>query len=178
MILLHACCAPCSVSAIEWALAHNIRVTIFFFNPNIYPREEYEIRKNELIRYAKSVDFPFINGRYDHKLWLTAINGLEKQPENGIRCIECFKMRLYETAKLANLKKIKKISTTLTSSKWKNIEQITEAGEWAISNYPSIKFLGENYVENKLLKHKQISLKKKSFYNQSYCGCEFSNKKL
>ena len=89
-VLLHACCAPCSSAIVEWLLAHDIRPTIFYYNPNIFPREEYEIRKNESKRHAESLGIDWIDGDYVHEAWLWYVRGLENEPERGKRCAECF----------------------------------------------------------------------------------------
>lgn len=174
MLLLHTCCAPCSVSVLEWLLTYDSHPILFFFNPNIYPQREYEIRKNELMRYAQSIKLTFIDGDYDHKLWLETVKGCEDQPERGSRCLKCFKMRLLSTAQIANKKKIFRIATTLAFSRWKNIKQIAEAGEWAVSHYSNIKFWDKNWRKNGLCERQRILLQKNKFYKQSYCGCEFS----
>ena len=93
-VLLHACCAPCSSAIVEWMLAHEVRPTIFYFNPNIWPREEYEIRKEESKRHAESLGLRWIDGDYDHERWLEAVRGLEGEPERGGRCLQCFAYRL------------------------------------------------------------------------------------
>jgi len=174
MLLLHTCCAPCSASVLEWLLTYDNHPVLFFFNPNIYPRKEYEIRKNELMRYAQSMKLTFIDGDYNHKLWLDTVKTLEDQPEKGSRCLECFKMRLLATAQLANEKNYLRIATTLASSRWKNIKQIAEAGEWAASHYSNVTFWDKNWRKNGLSERQRILLEKNRFYNQSYCGCEFS----
>ena len=97
-VLLHACCAPCSSAIVEWMLQHDIRPTIFYFNPNIYPREEYDIRKNESKRHANNLNITWIDGDYNHEQWLQQIHGLENEPERGSRCLQCFRMRLTATA--------------------------------------------------------------------------------
>ena len=98
-VLLHACCAPCSSAIVEWLLQHDIRPTIFYYNPNIFPREEYEIRKQESKRHAESLGIHWIDGDYDHQSWLNGVCGLEGEPERGRRCEKCFTLRLVETAK-------------------------------------------------------------------------------
>ncbi|MDR0413767.1 MAG: epoxyqueuosine reductase QueH, partial [Dysgonamonadaceae bacterium] len=145
MLLLHTCCAPCSAAVIEWLLDKNIRPVLFFFNPNIFPAEEYEIRKNELQRYAKTLGLECIDGDYDREKWLHAVAGLENQPERGLRCLECFKLRLLATATLANEKGFKTIATTLASSRWKDTKQIATAGEWAVAPFPGIVFWDRNW---------------------------------
>ena len=93
-VLLHACCAPCSSAIVEWMTGNGIRPTIFYFNPNIVPLEEYEIRKNESKRHAESLGLTWIDGDYDHEEWLGCVSGLESEPERGRRCEQCFAFRL------------------------------------------------------------------------------------
>jgi predicted adenine nucleotide alpha hydrolase (AANH) superfamily ATPase len=176
MLLLHTCCAPCSAAIIEWLSTNAIRPVLFFFNPNIYPREEYELRKNELMRYAKSLDIDFIDGDYDHEYWLNAVKGLENQPERGLRCLECFKMRLFATAQLAHEKGFTQIATTLASSRWKNLGQIAAAGQWAVSQFPGVEFWDKNWRKDGLSERRKVLLQENGFYNQQYCGCEFSRR--
>lgn len=176
MLLLHTCCAPCSAAVIEWLLNEGICPTLFFFNPNIDPKEEYERRKNELIRYAGRLQIPFVDGDYDHALWLQSVKGLENQPERGARCSACFRMRLEATAQFAHENGFTQIATTLASSRWKSPEQITEAGQWAASRFPGIRFLNKNWRKDGLSERRNLLLKENGFYNQSYCGCEFSRR--
>ena len=84
-LLLHTCCAPCSAAIIEWLLANDIRPTLFYCNPNIYPREEYDIRKAECTRYARSLGLDIVDADYDHEAWLAHMKGLEDEPERGRR---------------------------------------------------------------------------------------------
>ncbi|MDR0541645.1 MAG: epoxyqueuosine reductase QueH [Dysgonamonadaceae bacterium] len=174
MLLLHTCCAPCSAAIIEWLLNEDVRPALFFFNPNIYPQKEYEIRKNELMRYAGRLKIDFIDGDYDHSGWLRSVKGLEDQPERGDRCLACFKMRLWRTAQLAYEKGFTQIATTLASSRWKSLEQIAEAAKWAVSPFPDIQFWNKNWRKDGLSERRRILLKENGFYNQQYCGCEFS----
>jgi predicted adenine nucleotide alpha hydrolase (AANH) superfamily ATPase len=174
MLLLHTCCAPCSAAIIEYLTAASIDFTLFFFNPNIYPREEYEKRKLELQRYAQSLGIAFVDGDYDHALWLEGVRGLEDQPERGLRCSTCFKIRLSATARLAHEKGFDRIATTLASSRWKSLEQIAEAGHWAVAPFPGLEFWAKNWRKEGLSERRRILLKENGFYNQSYCGCEFN----
>jgi predicted adenine nucleotide alpha hydrolase (AANH) superfamily ATPase len=174
MLLLHTCCAPCSAAIIEYLAANQISTVLFFFNPNIYPKEEYEKRKVELQHYAQLQNIAFIDGDYDHALWLKGVKGLENQPERGLRCLECFKIRLLATARLAYEKGFDRIATTLASSRWKNLEQIAEAGHWAAAQFPGLTFWEKNWRKDGLSERRRILLKENSFYNQQYCGCEFS----
>ncbi len=173
-VLLHACCAPCSSAIVEWMLQHNIRPTIFYFNPNIFPYEEYEIRKNESKRHAESLGIPWIDGDYDHEAWLQAIRGLEQEPERGSRCQQCFRIRLTATALQAQALGITYFTTTLASSRWKSLDQITQAGLQAQAAVPSTLFWAQNWRKGGLQDRRNQLLKEYSFYNQLYCGCEFS----
>ena len=183
-VLLHACCAPCSSAIVEWMLQHDIRPTIFYFNPNIYPREEYEIRKNESKRHAESLGIRWIDGDYDHEAWLQQVQGLESEPERGSRCLQCFRMRLTATALQARQLGIQYFATTLASSRWKSLEQINQAGLQAqeavnaqpstLNSQPSTLFWAQNWRKGGLQDRRNQLLHEYNFYNQQYCGCEFS----
>ena len=144
-VLLHTCCAPCSSAIIECMLKHNITPIIYYSNPNIYPEEEYMIRKNECTRYAQSLGLQIIDDDYDHDTWLQNIKGLECQPERGSRCLECFKLRLRRTARYAHENGIRVITTTLASSRWKSLEQINEAGRYAVEPYGDVCWWDQNW---------------------------------
>ena len=179
-VLLHACCAPCSSAIVEWLLAHGIEPVIYYYNPNIYPQEEYEIRKNESKRHAESLGITWIDDDYSHQTWLDAVCGLEHEPERGRRCEACFYHRLLATAKKAQEMGIEYFATTLASSRWKNLEQINAAGNAAalkaISIQPSVvTFWAQNWRKDGLQERRNALLKEYGFYNQRYCGCEFSN---
>ncbi len=201
-VLLHACCAPCSSAIVEWLLAHKIEPVIYYYNPNIYPLEEYEIRKNESKRHAESLgitwidDDRFRNNRSSeseirtgasqqscyqamHEAWQASVCGLENEPERGKRCEACFYHRLLATAKKAQELGIPYFATTLASSRWKNLEQINAAGEKAAeivnSSHPdAIRFWAQNWRKDGLQERRNALLKEYGFYNQTYCGCEFS----
>ena len=130
-VLLHTCCAPCSSAIIEAMMQNGITPVIYYCNPNIYPQEEYEIRKNECTRYAQALGLEIVDADYDHENWLCEMKGLENEPERGGRCLKCFKLRLLRTARYARERGIKVITTTLASSRWKSLDQINEAGQWA-----------------------------------------------
>lgn len=172
-ILLHTCCAPCSSAIVECLLQNRIVPTIFYFNPNIYPIEEYDKRKNECIRYAQMLNIKFVEAKYDHQQWLSNIVGLEEEPERGKRCLKCFELRLRETARYAKEHEYNLIATTLSTSRWKNLEQINQAGKAAIQNL-DIEFWGQNWRKDGLQERRNQIVKEQGFYNQTYCGCEFS----
>ena len=173
-VLLHACCAPCSSAIVEWMLQHGIRPTIFYFNPNIFPYEEYEIRKNESKRHADSLGIPWIDGDYNHAQWLEQVQGLEHEPERGSRCLQCFRMRLTATALQAQALGITHFTTTLASSRWKSLDQITQAGLAAQAAVPLTLFWAQNWRKGGLQDRRNQLLREYNFYNQLYCGCEFS----
>ncbi len=173
-VLLHACCAPCSSAIVEWMVAHDVRPTIFYYNPNIYPRAEYDIRKDESKRHADSLGLRWIDGDYDHQRWLAAVEGMEGEPERGARCLRCFRLRLIATALQARQLGIEWFTTTLASSRWKSIEQITEAGLAAQNAVAGTSFWSQNWRKGGLSDRRNQLLKEYDFYNQQYCGCEFS----
>lgn len=181
-VLLHTCCAPCSSAIIECLLNHGITPVIYYCNPNIYPLEEYEIRKSECTRYARSLGLEIIDDDYDHGSWLEAVKGLESEPERGGRCLKCFKYRLYRTAEYALDRGIKVITTTLASSRWKSLEQINEAGQWAVGKAlaerkalpDDLVWWGRNWRKGGLQERRLQIIREYDFYNQLYCGCEFS----
>ena len=177
-ILLHCCCAPCSAAIVEWMLREGIHPTLYYYNPNIYPREEYEVRKGELTRYAVSLGLEVLDGDYEHETWLCQVAaGREQEPERGARCLACFKMRLLQTASVAAAQGFDTIATTLASSRWKSLQQIEEAGRWAVEPYPQMVFWAKNWRKDGLQQRRQQLLQENGFYNQLYCGCEFSLRK-
>ena len=173
-VLLHACCAPCSSAIVEWLVAHEIEPVIYYYNPNIYPQEEYETRKNESKRHAESLGLRWIDGDYDHRQWLEAMKGLEQEPERGARCEWCFACRLIKTAEVAKAEGIPYFATTLASSRWKSLEQIERAGTWAAQQTGSVQFWAQNWRKGGLQQRRNELLRQYQFYNQRYCGCEFS----
>lgn len=191
-VLLHTCCAPCSSAIIEAMMKNGITPVIYYCNPNIYPQEEYEIRKNECTRYAQSLGLEIVDADYDHDNWLEVIRGMEDEPERGGRCLKCFKLRLLRTAEYAMQRGIKIITTTLASSRWKSLDQINEAGLWAcrqvqeafemnnnqaVPPYDSVIWWNRNWRKNGLQERRLQIIKEYDFYNQLYCGCEFSMRK-
>lgn len=178
-VLLHTCCAPCSSAIIEWLLSEDWEPVLFYYNPNIFPREEYDIRKNECTRYAAKLGLKIIDGDYSHDQWLGKVSGLEHERERGLRCLSCFKIRLLRTAELAAQLNIPLFTTTLASSRWKDLGQISEAGHWAAGHIENeaVKFWDRNWRKGGLYERRRELLAENGFYNQQYCGCEFSIRK-
>ena len=197
-VLLHACCAPCSSAIVEWMLNNGVRPTIFYYNPNIWPREEYEIRKQESKRHAESLGVSWIDGDYDHEAWTDDVRRCEgteacgydvaTEPERGRRCERCFTLRLTATARKAKELGFKFFATTLASSRWKSLEQIERAGRMAEqmvngqrskvkgqwSKVNEVIFWAQNWRKDGLQERRNQLLKEYGFYTQQYCGCEFS----
>ena len=177
-VLLHTCCAPCSSAIIEAMLKHGITPVIYYCNPNIFPEEEYLIRKNECTRYAEALGLEIIDDDYDHGKWLETVKGLEDEPERGGRCLKCFRYRLLRTAEYAVQRGIRVITTTLASSRWKSLDQINEAGQWACGQAGGgVVWWDRNWKKGGLQERRLQIIKEYGFYNQLYCGCEFSMRK-
>ena len=172
-VLLHACCAPCSAAIVEWQMAHEIRPVIYYYNPNIYPREEYEKRRDESRRHAEKLGLEWIEGEYDHEKWKAAVAGHEGDPERGDRCQLCFNMRMIASAEMAKKTGRGCIATTLASSRWKRQDQIDKAGEMA-QKLTGVEYWGQNWRIEGLTERRAALLRENGFYNQLYCGCEYS----
>ena len=173
-ILLHSCCAPCAGEIMEGMKAAGIDLTIFFYNPNIHPREEYEIRKNENIRYAAKLKIPFIDADYDRDEWFKRAKGLEWEPERGKRCSKCFDMRFERTALFAAENGFRIITSSLGLSRWKDMDQINECGVRAASHYPGIIYWTYNWRKAGGSARMYEIAKREEFYKQEYCGCVYS----
>lgn len=173
-IVLHSCCAPCSTAIIDVLLQNGITPIIFYHNPNIFPEKEYEIRKAENKRYAEALGLEFVDADYDHTDWKVQTAELKDEPEKGKRCLACFKIRLKATAEFAHENGYSLFATTLATSRWKDLDQINEAGEWAASLFPKLTFWANNWRKNGLANIQAEIIKEYDFYRQEYCGCEYS----
>ncbi len=173
-VLLHTCCAPCSGAIIEWMLHNDYTPTIYYCNPNIYPYEEYLVRKQECSRYAAAQGLEIVDADYDHAVWQCCVKGLESEPERGARCLECFKTRLLSAARYASEHGFTVFTSTLDSSRWKRHDQIVEAGQWAAAQFPGLTFWDRNWRQGGLQERRTEIIREQDFYNQRYCGCEFS----
>lgn len=177
-ILLHSCCAPCSSHVITY-LAPYYNITVLYYNPNIYPKEEYEKRKQEQIKLINELNTPnkldYLDCDYDNDVYEELIKGYENCPERGARCPICFKLRLEKTAKLAKEHNYDYFCTTLTVSPYKNATQINEIGV-SLSDKYQIKWLYSDFKKEDGYK-KSIELSKKyNLYRQNYCGCIYSQR--
>lgn len=173
-ILLHACCAPCSGAIVEWMLNNGLRPTLFYCNPNIYPIEEYRVRRDECARFAQTMGIDMVEDEYDHEAWLAEVAGLENEPERGRRCRRCFELRLRHAAAYAADNGFTLLTSTLASSRWKSLDQIIDAGRAATDACPGVEFWEQNWRKGGLTERRAAILREYNFYNQLYCGCEFS----
>ena len=175
-ILLHACCAPCSGAILEDLRDNGIRPVVFFSNSNIYPREEYDLRLAELRRYAATMGVELVEDEYDHEAWLEAVRGLEREPERGARCAACFRFRLGRAARYAASRGLLVVATTLASSRWKDLDQVNAAGALACEAAIAVGFWPQNWRRGGLQERRNEVVREQGFYNQNWCGCEFSRR--
>jgi len=173
-VLLHSCCAPCAGEVMEAIHASGIQQTIFFYNPNIHPREEYEIRKDENKRFCDKLGLAFIDADYDKDNWFERVKGLENEPERGERCTVCFDMRFERTALYAHEHGFNVISSTLGISRWKNMTQINDCGVRAAVRYPGVEYWTYNWRKQGGASRMVEIAKREQFYQQEYCGCVYS----
>lgn len=173
-LLLHSCCAPCSGEVMEALLVSEIDFSIFFYNPNIHPVQEYELRKQENILFAKKHGIPFIDADYDKDNWFTRVKGLEWEPERGARCTACFDMRFERTALYAHEHGFPVMSSSLGISRWKDMNQINTSGEGAAARYPGLVYWTYNWRKNGGGERMYQIAKRENFYKQEYCGCVYS----
>ncbi|WP_047496226.1 epoxyqueuosine reductase QueH [Terriglobus sp. TAA 43] len=173
-LLLHSCCAPCSGEVMEAMVESGIRFSLFFYNPNIHPRREYELRKEENVDFCKKMDIPFIDADYDMDNWFARVKGMENEPERGIRCTECFEMRFERTALYAAENGFDIISSSLGISRWKDFNQVTGAGVKAASRYDELQYWEYNWRKGGGASRMIEISKRENFYQQEYCGCAYS----
>ena len=173
-VLMHSCCAPCAGELMEQMVANGIDLTIFFYNPNIHPLREYDIRKNENIRFAEKMGIPFIDADYDVQNWFTRAKGMEREPERGVRCTMCFDMRFARTALYAHEHGFPVITSSLGISRWKNLDQINDCGVRAAQPYDGITYWEYNWRLKGGGARMYDIAKREEFYAQQYCGCIYS----
>jgi predicted adenine nucleotide alpha hydrolase (AANH) superfamily ATPase len=173
-VLLHSCCAPCSGEVMEAMTASGIDYTIFFYNPNIHPKREYEIRKNENVRFAQAHGIAFIDADYDADNWMARARGLEWEPERGARCTMCFDMRFQRTALYAHEHGFPVITSSLGTSRWKDMNQINGCGERAAARYDGLSYWVYNWRKGGGSSRMVEISKREEFYQQEYCGCVYS----
>lgn len=179
-LLLHSCCAPCSSSVLA-CLAPHFLVTVFYYNPNIFPQEEYEKRKAEQIRLIEESTFlntvEFIDGDYDHPSFLNIARGHESDAEGGARCSLCFLQRLEKTAQQAKELQFPLFCSTLTVSPHKDAARINRIGESLAEEY-GVFWLPSDFKKRDGYKRSIALSRQFGLYRQDYCGCEYSLRDL
>ena len=177
-LLLHSCCAPCSSYVLEY-LNNWFDIDLYFYNPNIAPREEFDRRVAELIRLTSSLPhegrFEVIPGPYEEEAFLAACKGHEEDPEGGARCERCFRLRLGRTAKLAAERGSDYFATTLTISPLKNARLLNEIGEELAGQF-GVPWLYSDFKKKNGYKRSCELSELYGLYRQDYCGCIFSRR--
>lgn len=173
-LLLHVCCAPCSVYIIN-QLLDRFDLTVYFFNPNIFPEEEYLQRLSEVKDFCRRRNIKYLEADYLPDNWFKFIAGYENEPERGERCNFCFFYRLSKAAEFARANNFDWFSTTLTMGRQKKSFQVLQAGRKVEDKY-KIKFLGEDFKKNFGTRISDWLAKQLNLYRQDYCGCVFSKK--
>lgn len=175
-LLLHSCCAPCSSYCLEY-LTNYFHVTIYYYNPNISYKEEYDRRVQEQIRLIKTmpVKYPisFLEGTYEPEAFYQIARGLEDQPEGGERCFACYELRLLEAAKCAKENGFDYFTTTLSISPHKNAAKLNEIGEKTGAVY-GVSYLNSDFKKKNGYKRSIELSKEYDLYRQDYCGCVYS----
>ncbi|MBU1202532.1 epoxyqueuosine reductase QueH [Patescibacteria group bacterium] len=173
-LLLHTCCASCSIYVLD-QLAHEYDLTIFFYDPNIHPRKEYNLRRDEMKNYAKKIGLKFEEGEYNSSEWFKKTKGLENEPERGRRCDACFDLRLSKTATKAKAEGYDTFATVLSISPHKDYAKISMIGQ-SLANQLGIEFLDRDWKKKDGFKISSKMSKEEGFYRQDYCGCVYSKR--
>ena len=174
-ILLHACCAICSAYPISLLKDMGYSVVVYFYNPNIYPVEEYEKRLEAQKTLCAHFGCELIVGEYEPEIYYESVKGYENEPEKGARCDKCFELRLKKSAEMAKTLGIEEFTTSIVISPHKNYEKLTAIGQSIAQDF-DLNYLAENFrKQDGFLKTNQIS-KSLNLYRQNYCGCKFARK--
>ena len=177
-LLLHSCCAPCSSYVLEY-LSNYFKITIFYYNPNISPKEEFDKRIEEQKRLIDELPVKnkveFIEGKYDNDKYEDSIKGLEQEKEGGSRCHICYRLRLEETAKIAKETGFDYFTTTLSISPYKNAKVLNEIGE-ELGKIYNISYLYADFKKRDGYKRSIELSRIYNLYRQDYCGCEYSKR--
>ena len=177
-LLLHACCAPCSSYCLEY-LSDYFEITVYFYNPNMDSKEEYDKRLQELEKFTSKFKTKYpvhlVHEKYVHNEFLAIAKGLEDCPERGSRCLKCYRLRLEKSFQHAKNNNFDYITTTLTLSPHKNSQVINEIGKELEEKY-NFKYLYSDFKKKDGYKRSIVLSRKYNLYRQNYCGCEFSKK--
>lgn len=177
-LLLHSCCAPCSSYCLEY-LSDYFRITVFYYNPNIYPKEEYVLRAAEQRRLVERLPakhaVSFVEGRCDRERFYETVRGFEEEKEGGERCFRCYELRLQEAAKLAVQMGMDYFTTTLSISPRKDAQKLNEIGE-RLAAETGISYLNSDFKKRNGYKRSVELSEQYGLYRQYYCGCVFSKR--
>lgn len=175
-LLLHSCCAPCSSYVLEY-LSEYFSITVFYYNPNIFPAEEYEKRVKEQEALIEKLPakhrISFLEGPYEQERFFEMAKGLEKVPEGGERCFRCYHLRLLEAAQMARAGGFDYFTTTLSISPLKNAHKLNEIGEKLAREY-GVAYLNSDFKKRDGYKRSIELSKEYGLYRQDYCGCVYS----
>jgi len=175
-VLLHSCCGPCSSSVLEFMIKH-FEITLLWYNPNLFPQEEFELRYQTQLELLEKMGFadtvPVLREPWRSEEYYAVVDGLENEPEGGSRCTECFRLRLMETARLAKEHGFDYFCTTLSLSRHKDAVRINTLGEQAAEKF-GVRWLPSDFKKRDG-ENRSVELSEKlGIYRQLYCGCEFS----
>lgn len=177
-LFLHSCCAPCSSYVLEYLTGY-FDITLFYYNPNISPREEYAFRAEELSRLCAEMPLErkpkIVVGEYENDVFLEKVRGLENEPEGGARCTVCYRLRLEKTAQMASSGGFDYFTTTLSISPYKDAERLNSIGR-ALSDIYGVAYLFSDFKKKNGYKRSCELSQQYRLYRQNYCGCEFSKK--
>ena len=177
-LLLHSCCAPCSSYVLEY-LSDYFHITVFYYNPNIYPEEEYSRRVQEqeglISRVNTKYKVSFLQGKYDSEKFYSITKGLENEKEGGKRCTACFELRLREAAIMAKKGNYDYFTTTLSISPHKDANRLNDIGD-ALSNSYGVSYLYSDFKKKEGYKRSIQLSEEYNLYRQNYCGCIFSKR--
>lgn len=177
-LLVHSCCAPCSSYVLEY-LSEYFEITVFYYNPNIYPESEYTKRILEQQKLIRDMNLrhpaAFLAGKYDSERFYEMARGMETLKEGGARCMKCYELRLSETARQAAAGGFEYFTTTLSISPMKNAQKLNETGILQGEKY-GVKYLASDFKKKNGYKRSIELSKEYGLYRQDYCGCEFSQR--
>lgn len=171
-LLLHACCAPCSSSVVE-RLQQGYDLTLFYYNPNIHPQAEYQIRCDEIIRWCQRIELPLIVAEYNPEAWHHTVQGYEHEPERGQRCTLCYRLRLTHSANRAKQDGFDLFTTVLSISPHKDADRINQIGD-QLAKEVGVAFYQANFKKQGGFQRSLEISKEQGFYRQNYCGCHYS----
>lgn len=172
-LLVLSCCAPCSCAVLKKLSDQGVDATVLFYNPNIFPQEEYIKRLEEQKRICAHFGLPFVEIPYEHEVWQAAVKGLEHEPERGKRCSACFYMRLKRASRYAREHHFDAFASVLGVSRYKDLNQVNDMARkvWMEDGKP---YVAKNWRKDGLEELRQALIKELKLYQQTYCGCPYS----